>query len=565
MMDSLRDDDLRSIQEARALVGRAKKAQAILDGFTQEQVDRIVDAMAEAGDRAAESLARLAVEETGYGKVDSKIAKNQFVTREHYRFVRQLRTVGVISRDETSGVYELAEPVGVIAGIIPVTNPTSTALFKAMIAIKARNAIVLSPHPRAVRCITESARVLAEAAVRAGAPDGAITCMTVSTIEGTTELMKHPDTALILATGGPGLVKAAYSAGKPAFGVGPGNVPAFIERTADVPVAARTICESQSFDWGTLCCSEQSLILDAPIRDRALAEMTKHGAHVCDEDETRKLEAVVSRDGKLHTAIVGQSPAKIAKMAGFTVPESTQVLVAEGRGVGPKFPLSLEKLAPVLSMYTVDGWREGCERCLEVLRYGGMGHTLVIHSRDPQVVYEFFLKKPAFRLLVNAPASQGAVGLATRLRPSMTLGCGTAGGNITSDNITPLNLINVKRLAFVTDEYSHGSNLRFPLPVEGRAPAPMTMSKPAAAVPPAPTPIATASAGPVTPGFRPRFWQESATTAPSEPPHAASTTTTVVSPRRLEAILASGRKETGGDCPIGGCSHGGTCPIGYSS
>ncbi len=576
---SVEDQDLVSIQQARQLVARAKHAQSVLDTFTQEQVDRIVDAMAEAGDRAAERLATLAVEETGYGKVESKILKNRFVTREHYRYVRSLRTVGILSRDEAAGVYELAEPVGVIAGIIPVTNPTSTALYKVMIALKSRNAVVLSPHPRAVRCISESARVLYEAALSAGAPEGCIGCMTHATIEGTTELMKHEDTAVILATGGTGLVKAAYSAGKPAFGVGPGNVPAFVERTADVRAAATALVSSQSFDWGTLCCSEQSLVMDRPIRDALLAEMTAQGAHVCSEEQARKLEAVVSRDGKLNTAIVGQSPAKIAKLAGFDVPESTQVLLAEGRGVGPKFPLSLEKLAPLLSTYTANGWQEACERCKEVLRYGGLGHTLAIHSRDPEVVLQFFLKKPAFRILVNSPASQGAVGYSTRLKPSMTLGCGTAGGNITSDNITPLNLINIKRLAFVIEGFYEGAPAAFPLPRGRDASGALASST----RPPAPVPgpeerperVAAASletssprsapairVGALTPAYRPRFWSDpSAVLATSEPPPAAATG--VVSPRQIEALYQAGQKVAGGECPIGGCRHGGSCPIGY--
>lgn len=468
----LEDDDLLSIQQVRSLLKKAKAAQQVLATLSQEQVDRICEAMCQAGFRAAEPLARLTVEESGFGVVDYKTKKNQFATQGLWEAIKGMKTVGILRRDDEQRVYEIAEPMGVTAGIIPITNPTSTAMFKCIVSIKARNAIVISPHPRGVRCISESCRVVYEAALRAGAPEGCIGWLTISTLPGTEELMKHRDTALILATGGSELVKAAYSAGKPAYGVGPGNVPCWIDRSADVKMAAAAVVSSQTFDNGTLCCSEQALVVDEPVRDAFLRNLVTLGAYVCNEEEIRKLEKIVAKGRRMNPDIVGQFPARIAEMAGFAVPPKTTLLVCPLRGVGWDWPISIEKLCPMVALYVESGWEAGCHRCIEVLRFGGLGHTLVIHATDQRVIMEYAMKKPAFRILVNSPASQGSVGFHTNLVPSMTLGCGTPGNNITSDNVNPMNLVNIKRLAYVNELFLEEYDRTWRQRLEGNAPAP---------------------------------------------------------------------------------------------
>ena len=447
-----RDDrDLASVQEARTLARRAKDAAPILAEFSQEQIDRIVDAMAAAATPQAEALARLAVEETGYGVVEDKIQKNLFSSERIYRFIRPMKTVGVINRIEDRKVIEIAEPFGVVAAIVPTTNPTSTAIYKILIALKARCPIVISPHPSAVRCITRVAELMNEAARTAGAPDGAIDWMSTVTLEGTQELMKSREVAVILATGGMGLVRAAYSAGKPAYGVGPGNAPAYIERTADVPKAVRDIVTGKTFDNGLLCSSENSVVVDAPVAEEVKRQFAANGAYFLSTSEIDNLGRILVTPQRLpNPKVVGKPASYVAQQAGITVPPGTQVLIAELAGVGRDYPLSIEKLCPVLSFYTVSDWREGCERCKEILRYGGMGHTMSIHSRNDEVILQFGLKKPAFRIVVNTPTTHGSIGLTTGLDPSMTLGCGGWGGNITSDNISPRHLLNIKRLAYET-------------------------------------------------------------------------------------------------------------------
>jgi len=442
------DKDLQSIQEARALLHKAKSAQKILGRYSQEEVDRLVALMAEAGYRKSRELAQMAREDSGLGRLESKIEKNRFATRHIYEYIKDMKTVGVIKKDEVKKVWEIATPMGLVVAIIPITNPTSTALFKMLIAIKARCSVVLSPHPKGVNCINACADVMREAIAKVGAPENLIGCLTTSTMSATNELMTHKLTDVILATGGSGLVRAAYSSGKPAIGVGPGNGPAFIEKSADIVHAVRCLVVSQGFDWGTLCCSEQSLVIDSPIAAECIAELQRQKAHICSDREISLLETMMPKNGSINPDFVGQSPYNIAQMAGFSVPQDTTILIARQKGVGDTHPLSREKLAPMLSLYIEDGWHAGCERCLEILHYGGMGHTLVLHSRNNDVISAFALKKPAYRLLVNAPGSQGAVGYATNLAPSMTLGCGTSGGNITSDNITPKHLLNIKRLAY---------------------------------------------------------------------------------------------------------------------
>ena len=441
--------DLESIQEARELAQSAYTAFQKFEEFTEEQIDRILGQISQVAIANAEMLARLAVEETGYGNVPHKTLKNLFCAKDVYEAIRPMKTVGIVSEDKEKKVFEVASPIGVIAAIIPSTNPTSTTIYKALIALKGRNTIVFSPHPAAARCINETSRLIAQAAEQAGAPRGVVSCMTASTLEGTDALMKHERTALILATGGTGLVKAAYSAGKPAYGVGPGNVPTYIESSADVPKAVRDILTGKTFDNGTLCSSEQSIICDESIRESVLEELRKQGAHVCNPSEKTLLEKTIQTPRRtLNTKIVGQSAEKIAQMSGFSVPSGTRTLVAHGDGVGPEYPISMEKLSPILGFYTVKDWREGCAKCIEILAFGGLGHTLSLHTADEKVVREFGLKKPAFRICVNTPAALGAVGYTTNLFPSMTLGCGAQGNNITSDNISPLHLINLKRVAY---------------------------------------------------------------------------------------------------------------------
>jgi acetaldehyde dehydrogenase (acetylating) len=443
------DRDLASIHEARNLVRRAREAQARLAESSQAQTDAIVDAMAAAVTPQAESLARLAVEETGYGVVADKVQKNLFSSEQVHRFIRPMKTVGVIGRLEDRRVIEIAEPFGVVAAIVPSTNPTSTAIYKILISLKARCAIVLSPHPAAVRCITRVAEIMGEAARGAGAPDGAIGWMTTVTLEGTQELMKHRGVAVILATGGMGLVRAAYSAGKPAYGVGPGNAPAYIERSADIPKAVRDIITGKTFDNGVLCSSENSVVVDEAISEEVRREFTQQGAFFLSPADIDAVGRVLVTPQRLpNPALVGRPAAAIAQKAGIVVPDGTRVLIAPLSGVGRDYPLSIEKLCPVLSFYVVKDWREGCERCKEILRYGGMGHTMAIHSRDDKIVLEFGLKKPAFRIVVNTPTTHGSIGLTTGLDPAMTLGCGGHGGNITSDNISPRHLLNIKRLAY---------------------------------------------------------------------------------------------------------------------
>jgi len=443
------DRDLASIAEARALARRAKQAWLEVAEFDQARIDAIVDAMAVAATAQAEAFARLAVEETGYGVVEDKIQKNLFSSEKVYQFIRPMKTVGVIARHDDRRVVEIAEPFGVVAAVIPTTNPTSTAIYKILISLKARCTIVLSPHPSAVKCITRVAEVMEEAARRAGAPAGSINWMTTVTLEGTQELMKQRDVAVILATGGMGLVRAAYSAGKPAYGVGPGNAPAFIERTANVRKAVHDVITGKTFDNGVLCSSENSVVVDEPIAEEVKREFVAQGGYFMNKAESDAVARVLVTPQRLpNPALVGKSAVFIAGKCGVTVPPETRVLVAPLDGVGRDYPLSVEKLCPVLSYYVVRDWREGCERCKEILRYGGMGHTMSIHSQNEQVILEFGLHKPAFRIVVNSPTTHGSVGLSTGLDPAMTLGCGGYGGNITSDNISPRHLLNIKRLAY---------------------------------------------------------------------------------------------------------------------
>ncbi len=475
------DPDLQAIQEARRLVERAAEAQKVLEQFTQEQIDAVVAACAEAARQNAEALARMAVEETTYGNVKDKLEKNLFTARDVFNAIRDLKTVGILREDRANGVVEIAVPAGVVAAIIPTTNPTSTATFKALISLKARNAVVMSPHPNAIKCICETVRVLYDAALKAGAPEGCIGCLSQVTTDATDELMRHPKTAIILATGGTGLVRAAYSSGKPALGVGPGNVPAYVHSSANIRKAVADILTGKCFDNGTLCSSEQHIVVDAAVADAAKAELQRQGGFFL----TREQAAAVARvlilpNFRVNSKMVGQTAERIAREAGFSVPEGTRALVAPLEGIGREHPLSAEKLSPVLSFYVVKDHREGMDVCGRFLHFGGMGHTMAIHATDDRIIREFALKLPAFRMVVNTPAAHGSVGHTTKLFPSMSLGCGTPGNNITSDNISPLHLLNIKRLAYE----------RRPVNLPEGQPAEVQASAPAApATPHQPAPV----------------------------------------------------------------------------
>ncbi|HEY6804415.1 MAG TPA: aldehyde dehydrogenase family protein [Pyrinomonadaceae bacterium] len=443
------DKDLVSVQQARDLVEAAHRAQAEVAQFDQAKIDRICEAMAKAALQEATRLGAMAVEETGYGVPDDKREKNRFAAEDVWNYFRGLKTKGVVS--ESKDVVEIASPRGVVAGIIPSTNPTSTAIFKILISIKSRNAVVLSPHPSAAKCIAETARIMKEAGIKEGLPADAIGCMTSATIEGTEALMKHKQTAVILATGGTGLVRAAYSSGKPAFGVGPGNVPVCIERTADIPKAVQDILTGKCFDNGTICASEQAVVCDAPVQQAVREQFKAQGAHFLSAAEAEQLGKIVATPQRsLNPAIVGRSVEVIAKMAGISVPAGTRCLLADVAGVGREYPLSMEKLSPILAFYVVDGLAACVKLSQQILGYGGMGHTAGIHTRSREAAVQFGADMPASRITVNTPTTHGAIGFSTALPPSMTLGCGSWGGNVTSDNVGPLHLMDIKRVAFET-------------------------------------------------------------------------------------------------------------------
>ena len=474
------DKDLVSVQQARDLVEAAHRAQTELARFDQARIDRICGAMSQAALRDAARLGAMAVEETGFGIADDKREKNRFAAEDVWDAFRNLRTVGVVS--ESKDVVEIASPRGVVCGIIPSTNPTSTAIFKILISIKSRNAIVLSPHPSAAKCINETARIMREVAIKEGLPADAIGCMATATIEGTEALMKSRLTAVILATGGIGLVRAAYSSGKPAFGVGPGNVPVFVERTADVPMAVQNILTGKTFDNGTICASEQAVVADAPVAQAVRAEFAQQGGHFLNAAEADQLAKVVATPQRtLNPGIVGKSVEVIAKMAGLNVPQGTRCLLADVGGVGREHPLSMEKLSPILAFYVEDGVERGAARCFEILSYGGMGHTAGIHTRSRDVAKAYGMEMPASRVLVNTPTTHGAIGFSTALPPSMTLGCGSWGGNVTSDNISPLHLMDIKRVAFETRPVKSVRPARTAAQTSAQPPAPSNVNAPAQA------------------------------------------------------------------------------------
>lgn len=445
---SIEDKDLRSIQEARELLRKAKAAQKVLETFSQSRIDEIVKAMAEAGERDAERLGRMAVDETGFGKPADKKTKNLFAVRNIYTAIKDMKTVGIIHKDETNKIWEIAQPFGVICGIVPSTNPTSTTLYKSLISIKTRNAIVFSPHPSALGCTVESARIMREAIERAGGPKDAVLCMSEPTMEATQELMKSKLSDLILATGGTPMVRSAYSSGKPAYGVGPGNVPVYIHKSADIKDAVRRIIQSKTFDNGTICASEQAIVTDLSIKPQVIEQLHFNGGYLLSPEEKDKIASVIMVGGRLNPNIVGRSVSFIAEMAGFSIPSNIQVLIAEETEIGKSIPFSVEKLCPILALYTCDNWRDGCHICTKLLENGGLGHSIGIHCKELDVVEAFGLEKPASRIIVNAGTTFGAIGAVTGIFPSLTLGCGSYGHNITSDNVGPMHLMNIKRVAF---------------------------------------------------------------------------------------------------------------------
>jgi len=433
----------------QALIDKANRAQHQFMDLNQEQVDGIVQAMALAGLEKHMPLAKMAVEETGRGVYEDKIIKNMFATEYIHNSIKYDKTVGIIEDNEYDSFQKIAEPIGIIMGITPVTNPTSTTIFKALISIKTRNPIIFGFHPSAQACSREAARILRDAAVKHGAPADCIQWIEAPSMEKTNTLMNHPDVACILATGGSAMVKAAYSCGKPALGVGPGNVPCFIEQSADLDQAVNDLILSKTFDNGMICASEQAVIIEEPIYNIVKKKLIASGCYFVNKEELAKLSAhaMVSEKCAVNPSIVGQPAAEIAKACGFEVPESTKILIAELEGVGPAYPLSAEKLSPVLACYKVKDAEEGITRAEEMVAFGGMGHSSVIHSHNEAVIMKFSDRMKTCRILVNQPSSQGGIGdIYNTNLPSLTLGCGSYGRNATSSNVSGVNLINVKRV-----------------------------------------------------------------------------------------------------------------------
>lgn len=441
------DLDLRSIQEARDLARQGAAAAKQMAGYTSEQIDRILKSMVEAAREHAACLGKMAVEETGFGKALDKAYKNHAASVLLYEDIKDMKTVGIISEDPEKKILEVAAPAGLIMGIVPSTNPTSTVIYKSMIAIKAGNAIVFSPHPSAAKCTLKAAEVMREAAIKAGAPEGVIGCVSMPTMAATNELMHCKEVALIIATGGPGMVKAAYSAGKPAIGVGAGNSPAYIERSADVKAAVDAIMASKTFDNGTICASEQSIICETCNRQQVVDELKRQGAYFMTREETEKVCRLLFKNGHaMNAKFVGRTPDVIAQAAGISIPMGTRVLIGEQDGVGEGYPLSYEKLTTVLAFYTVEDWKQACELSMQLLQ-NGIGHTMSLHTQNEDIVRKFAVK-PASRILVNTGGSMGGTGISTGLNVAFTLGCGTCGGSSVSENVSPLNLINVKKVAY---------------------------------------------------------------------------------------------------------------------
>ncbi|MDY2960284.1 MAG: acetaldehyde dehydrogenase (acetylating) [Hornefia sp.] len=441
------DKDLKSIQEARNLASLGAKAARALEDYTEEQIDKIIRNMVRVGEEHAFELAQMAVEDTGFGIVNDKVYKNHMASGLLYDYIRDMKTAGIIEEDKEKRTVTLAVPVGLVMGIVPSTNPTSTVLFKSIIAMKARNPIVFSPHPSAARCTLRAAELMEMAAVEAGAPKNSIGCLKTLSIEATNELMHAEDVKLIIATGGPGMVKAAYSAGKPAIGVGAGNSPSYIEKSANVREAVKKIMASKTFDNGTVCASEQSIICEKANETEVISELKAQGGYFMSDEETDKVCDLLFKNGHaMNAKFVAKSPEVIAEAAGISIPDGTRILIGRQTGVGAGNPLSYEKLTTVLAFYTAEDWKEACELSIKLLQ-NGIGHTMNIHTECPDMALKF-ASKPASRILVNTGGTQGGTGASTGLAPSFTLGCGTIGGSSVSENVTPMHLINKKVLAY---------------------------------------------------------------------------------------------------------------------
>jgi len=447
------DKDLAARQEARTLCRRAEMAQKQLANFSQQQLDTIVEAMAKAFSVSAVELAELAAKETGFGNAEDKVVKNRFASETVAKRIRAMKTVGVLSTKPEEKIWEVGVPVGLIAAIVPSTNPTSTVCYKALIALKSGNAIVFSPHPKAAACTIRAAEIVAAAAEKAGAPKGSIGCLTMASMAGCQELMGAPEVRLILATGGPAMVRSAYSSGKPAIGVGAGNGPAYIHRSGDVKHALDCILKSKSFDNGTVCASEQSIIVEKCMEEQVRSTAKGMGYYFMNEQEATALAKLLFRpNGTLNPEIVGRPATELAGKAGFSVPAGTKILVAREEEAGPTRPYSMEKLCPVLAFYVMDSDDAVLAKVVEVLQHEGAGHTFAIHATDNGVIEKYALRVPVSRLLVNTPAALGGIGATTNLFPALTLGCGAVGGSASSNNIGPMDLINIRRVAWGTSD-----------------------------------------------------------------------------------------------------------------
>ena len=445
------DKDLTARQEARALARQAEKAQHILADMPQEKLDEIVEAVATAFSKEAAALAELAVRETGFGNAEDKTVKNRFASETVAQAIRGQKVVGLL--DQKEGLWEIGIPVGVIAAIVPSTNPTSTVCYKTLIALKAGNPIVFSPHPKALECTQKATEIVRQAAELAGAPKGSVACLSIPSLEGCQELMQAKETRLILATGGPAMVKAAYSSGKPAIGVGAGNGPAYLHPSADLPKALADIRKSKTFDYGTVCASEQSIITHKSMEAKVVEEAKKQGYYFMEKEEAEALCKLLFRpNGTLNPEIVGKPAPALAKMAGICVPADTQILVAREEEAGPSRPYSMEKLCPVLAFYVMEDEEAVLQMCIRILDFEGSGHTFAIHAKDEKVVETFAAKIPVSRFLVNTPAALGGIGKTTPLFPALTLGCGAVGGSSSSNNISPRDLVNIRRVAWGSRE-----------------------------------------------------------------------------------------------------------------
>ena len=447
------DKDLMARQEARSLCAQAKKAQEILAGMPQERLDAICKAVAEGFAKEAGVLAKQACTETGFGNETDKTEKNRFASERVYKAIQGMKCVGVLKEAKEGNLWEIGVPVGVIGAIVPSTNPTSTVCYKALIALKSGNAIVFSPHPKALNCTLHAVQVVMQAARQAGAPEGCVSCLSAGSMAGCQELMASPHISLLLATGGPAMVRACYSSGKPAIGVGAGNGPAYIHTSANVPKAMAAILKSKTFDYGTICASEQSIIVEKSMESKVLEEGRKQGFYLMNEEEAGHLAKLLFKpNGALNPEVVGKSAGHLAQMAGFCVPNGTKILMAREEQAGPTRPYSMEKLCPVLAFFVMDNEDAVLSKCVEVLRHEGSGHTFSIHAEDKKVVRKFALQIPVSRFLVNTPSALGGIGATTELFPALTLGCGAVGGSSTSNNVSPMDLINIRRVAWGREE-----------------------------------------------------------------------------------------------------------------